>query len=152
MKLVVACVGTRMPDWIAAGWNEYARRMPPHLKPELHEVAGGGRRAGRQAADEAERLLAAVPERCRRVALDGSGRLWSTERLASRLEQWQLEGDPVWLFIGGAEGLDAGLLDRCHERWSLGPATWPHMLVRVMVAEQLYRAWTIQAGHPYHRA
>lgn len=153
MDLVVACVGTRMPGWIAEGWREYARRFPAHLGLELNEVAAAGRKgAGRESAVEAERLLARIPDQARCVALDATGSAWSTEKLAERLEAWQLDGDPVWFFIGGANGLDRELLSRCQERWSLGPATWPHMLVRVLVAEQLYRAWTILTNHPYHRA
>lgn len=152
MELVVAAVGTRMPGWIADGWREYARRMPPHLTLELIEVPVADKAgAGRESALEAERLLARVPGNATRVALEIGARPWSTEKLAQSLERWQLDADPVWLFIGGAEGLDAGLLKTCRERWSLGPATLPHMLVRVIVAEQLYRAWTILSGHPYHR-
>ncbi len=153
MDLVVAAVGTRMPGWVADGWHEYARRMPPHLKLELIEVPVAGKAgAGRESAIEAEHLLARVPGKALRVALEIGARPWSTETLSTRLDQWQLEGRPVWLFIGGADGLDPSLLQTCQERWSLGPATLPHMLVRVIVAEQLYRAWTILSGHPYHRA
>lgn len=141
-----------MPDWIADGWQEYARRMPPHLKLELIEVPVAGKAgAGRESTVEAERLLARAPEDACRVALEIGARPWSTEKLSSRLEHWQLEGRAVWFFIGGARGLDRSVLDTCHERWSLGPATLPHMLVRVVVAEQLYRAWTVLSGHPYHR-
>jgi 23S rRNA (pseudouridine1915-N3)-methyltransferase len=153
MDLVVACVGTRMPTWIADGWQEYARRLPPHLKLELLEIPVAGKAAGgRESAAEAESLLARVPERARRIALHGDGKPWSTENLADRMADWQQDGDPVWFFIGGANGLAPELLATCHGRWSFGPAVFPHMLVRVMVAEQLYRAWTILSGHPYHRA
>lgn len=153
MKLVLAAVGQRMPDWVAAGWNEYARRFPPHLALELIEVPAAGRSAaGRASQVECERLLARVPERARRVALHGADRAWSTEQLASSLADWQQFGDPVWLFVGGADGLTQTLLASCQERWSLGPAVYPHMLVRILVAEQLYRASTILSGHPYHRA
>jgi 23S rRNA (pseudouridine1915-N3)-methyltransferase len=153
MRLVVAAVGNRMPDWLAGGWREYARRFPPNLALELVEVPAAGKAgAGREAATESRRLAERLPQRARVVAMDVQGQPWSTERLASRLEQWQLEGDPVWFLVGGAEGLSEDLLARADERWSLGPATLPHMLVRVVVAEQLYRAWTILSGHPYHRA
>jgi 23S rRNA (pseudouridine1915-N3)-methyltransferase len=152
MDLVVACVGTRMPAWIAEGWQEYARRLPPHLKLEMVAVPVAGKAgAGRQSQIEAESLLARVPDRAGRVALHGAGRPWSTEQLSERLVQWQQDGDPIWFFIGGADGLDDSLLKTCQARWSLGPAVFPHMLVRVLVAEQLYRAWTILSGHPYHR-
>lgn len=153
MKLVVAAVGQRMPDWIQSGWREYARRMPAHLSLELVEVAPAGRSGnGRESVLEAERLEARAPKRCCRVALHGSRRAWSTEEVAEQLAGWQQEGDPVWFFIGGADGLAPTLLETCRVRWSLGPAVYPHMLVRVMVAEQLYRASTILSGHPYHRA
>ena len=153
MDLVVAAVGTRMPAWIADGWQEYARRMPPHLKLDLIEVPVAGKAgAGRESTMEAERLLARMPGGALGVALEINARSWPTEKLAQRLEHWQLDGRPVCFFIGGADGLDRSVLETCSERWSLGPATLPHMLVRVIVAEQLYRASTILAGHPYHRA
>ncbi len=153
MDLVVAGVGTRMPAWVAEGWREYARRMPPHLSLELVEVPVAGKAgAGRESLLESERLLGKLPERARVVALEIAARPWSTEKLASGMGQWQLDGDPVWFLIGGAGGLDPCVLERAAERWSLGPATLPHMLVRVIVAEQLYRASTILSGHPYHRA
>lgn len=153
MKLVVAAVGQRMPDWIEGGWRDYARRMPPHLPLELVEVSAAGRAgSGRESLLEAERLQARAPKRCCRVGLHGSPKAWSTEYLAAQLADWQQLGDPVWFFIGGADGLAPGLLETCRARWSLGPAVYPHMLVRVLVAEQLYRASTILGGHPYHRA
>lgn len=142
-----------MPAWVADGWNEYARRMPRHLPLELVEIPAAGKAgAGRESALETERLLGKLPERARIVALEITARPWSTQRLASRLEQWQFDGDPVWFLIGGANGLDTEMLDCAGECWSLGPATLPHMLVRIIVAEQLYRAATILSGHPYHRA
>jgi 23S rRNA (pseudouridine1915-N3)-methyltransferase len=153
MKLVVAAVGQRMPKWIQAGWTEYQRRFPPHLPVQLVEVPVAGRAGSDRVAEmEAERLLARSPARACRVALQGSVQAWSTEKLAERLSKWLQRGDPVWFFIGGAEGLAGSLLDDCHEKWSLGPAVYPHMLVRVLVAEQLYRAHSVLSGHPYHRA
>lgn len=152
MEFKVAAVGTRMPAWVADGWNEYARRMPPHLPLTLHAVEAAGKHPPAQAKRaEGERLLAALPPRGYAVALDGRGKPWSTETLAARLERWLETGDPVVLMIGGAEGLDTPVLAHCREHWSLGPLTLPHMLVRVIVAEQLYRAWTVVQGHPYHR-
>ncbi len=142
-----------MPGWLAEGWQDYARRMPPHLPLKLVEVTNAGKAgAGREAAIEAERLLARLPARARLVAMEITAPAWSTEHLAGRLDDWQHSGDPVWFLIGGAGGLDLALVRRADERWSLGSATLPHMLVRVIVAEQLYRASTILAGHPYHRA
>lgn len=142
-----------MPGWIEAGWSQYASRFPPHLRLELVEVSPAGRSgAGRESAVEGQRLLARAPARAWRVALNGSRQGWSTEYLAERLAEWQIGGDPVWMFVGGADGLAPEVMATCRERWSLGPAVFPHMLVRVLVAEQLYRASTILSGHPYHRA
>lgn len=152
MKLVVAAVGRRMPGWIESGWNEYARRFPPHLSLELVEVPVAGRAGADRAGQlEGERLAARVPDRAERVALHASRQAWSTEELAERLAAWLQVGDPVWFFIGGAEGLAPQLRATCRVRWSLGPAVYPHMLVRVIVAEQLYRAASLLGGHPYHR-
>ena len=145
-------VGVRMPGWVTDGWKDYARRMPPHLPLNLIEVSPAGRKAtGRERQAEAESLVDRIPERAYRVALNGAGKAWSTEQLARHLADWQHDGDPICFLIGGAEGLDPELLSTCHSRWSLGPAVFPHMLVRVLVAEQLYRASTILSGHPYHR-
>ncbi len=153
MDLVLAAIGTRMPDWVAAGWQEYARRLPPHLKLSLVELPVAGKAAaGRAAGTEAERLLARLPPQATAVALHGAGSPWPTKRLARYLADWQLEGAPVWFLVGGADGLGDAVLARCRLQWSLGPAVFPHMLVRILVAEQLYRAWTILEGHPYHRA
>jgi 23S rRNA (pseudouridine1915-N3)-methyltransferase len=153
VKLVVAAVGQRMPDWVDSGWSEYARRMPPHLPLSLIEVPAAGRAgADRSSELEAERLLARAPDRACAVALHGSDKAWSTEKLAGHFEDWLQRGDPVCFFIGGAEGLSQNVLSHCQLRWSLGPAVYPHMLVRVIVAEQLYRAHSLLSGHPYHRA
>ena len=156
MRLLVASVGQRMPRWVEDGWAEYARRMPRELQLDLREIPLAQRgknpdieRARRQ---EGEALCAAVPKGARVVALDGRGRTWSTEQLSSKLEDWMGEGRDCVFFIGGPDGLDRNALDVADDRWSLGPLTLPHPLVRVMLAEQLYRAWTITRNHPYHRA
>ena len=152
MELLVVSVGQRMPGWVAEGWQDYQRRMPAHLPMSLIEVPHAGRKAaGRERQAEAESLRGRIPTRARRVALHGSGKPWSTETLARKLSDWQHDGDPICFLIGGAEGLANDLLATCQSRWSLGPAVFPHMLVRVLVAEQLYRASTILSGHPYHR-
>jgi len=156
MHLMVACIGQRMPAWVEQGWQEYARRMPRELQLRLREIplAKRGRNPdlARIRRQESEALLAAVPAGAHRVALDIGGRPWSTEQLAQRMEHWQAGGRDCALLIGGPDGLDADCLDQVDERWSLGPLTLPHPLVRVIVAEQLYRAWTVLRGHPYHRA
>jgi len=152
VDLLVISIGLRMPSWVADGWKDYARRMPPHLPLKLIEVSPAGRKdRGREPQAEAQALAERIPDRARRVALHGPGKPWSTEVLAGQIADWQHDGDPICFLIGGAEGLSPELLSSCQSRWSLGPAVFPHMLVRVLVAEQLYRATTILSGHPYHR-
>lgn len=155
MDIHLIAVGERMPGWLAEGYREYARRLSGGLALRLVEVAAGRRPRGgdpaRAVADEGARLLAAVPPGARTVALDERGELWSTVALAERLGAWQREARPVALLVGGPDGLDGACLARAETRWSLSPLTLPHLLVRLLVAEQLYRAWSLRAGHPYHR-
>lgn len=153
MDLNVLAIGRKMPGWIAQGWQEYARRMPSHLKLNLIEldVAQAGSAAEISSA-EAAALQKRMPQPASTVALDGRGRQWSTEQLAAQLENWQMNGQAVNFLIGGANGLDDSIRMQANQCWSLGALTLPHMLVRVVLAEQLYRAWTVTAGHPYHRA
>ena len=148
-----------MPAWSVAGTDEYARRLPAHWSfsvREVREAAGGGVRE--RTAREGEALLAAAAGPASRrgtaphlVALDGRGRAHTTTALAARLEAWQGLGRDVALLVGGADGLHADVLARAGERWSLSPLTFPHPLVRVILVEQLYRAQSLLAGHPYHR-
>jgi len=156
MQLLVAAVGQRMPNWVTEGWNEYARRMPPGLALTLREInlekRGKNADTRRLAAAESKALIDAMPARARVVALDVRGQSWSTEKLAANLEQWMQEGRDIGFMIGGPDGIDADIMQRADDRWSLGPLTLPHPLVRVVLAEQLYRAWTITQNHPYHRA
>ena len=156
MQLLVAAVGQRMPSWVNEAWTEYARRMPPGLSLSLREItlAKRGKNADtkRLTAIESKALYQAMPTRARVIALDVKGRAWSTEKLAVQLERWMGDGRDVGFMIGGPEGIDPTVLQNADERWSLGPLTLPHPLVRVVLAEQLYRAWTITQNHPYHRA
>ncbi|MGA9573697.1 MAG: 23S rRNA (pseudouridine(1915)-N(3))-methyltransferase RlmH [Lysobacterales bacterium] len=156
MQLLVAAVGQRMPNWVSEAWDEYARRMPPNLALNLREISLAKRTKNsdtkRLTVIESKALLDAMPVRARVIALDVKGRAWSTEILAARLEQWMGEGRDVGFMIGGPDGIDADVLQSADDRWSLGPLTLPHPLVRIVLAEQLYRAWTITRNHPYHRA
>ena len=156
MQLLVAAVGQRMPNWVNEAWTEYARRMPPGMNLSLREItlAKRGKNADtkRLTAIESKALYQAMPARARVIALDVKGRAWSTEKLAVQLERWMGDGRDVGFMIGGPEGIDPNVLQSADERWSLGPLTLPHPLVRVVLAEQLYRAWTITQNHPYHRA
>ncbi|MGK7295161.1 MAG: 23S rRNA (pseudouridine(1915)-N(3))-methyltransferase RlmH [Candidatus Wenzhouxiangella sp. M2_3B_020] len=151
MKIRVVAIGRSMPDWLGRGWTEYARRMPRQIELELVEVQSP--RGGSEVNDrEGRALIHRAPRPGIRVALHERGTRWSTRDVADRLERWMMDGDAVSLLIGGASGHSDELLDACDEHWSLGPLTFPHMLVRVILAEQIYRAWTVVSGHPYHRA
>jgi len=156
MQMLVAAVGQRMPGWVTEAWNEYSRRMPAGLGLSLREISlekrGKNADTKRLTALESNALYAAMPARARVIALDVQGQAWSTEKLAAQLEQWMGDARDVGFMIGGPDGIDADILQKADDRWSLGPLTLPHPLVRVVLAEQLYRAWTITRNHPYHRA
>lgn len=155
MQLVIAAVGARMPAWVDVAFDDYAARMPADLKLALREIRPESRMAGKTTtalmAAEADRLRAALPKHGPRVALDERGRDLTSMGLAAMIEQWRADGDDVAFLIGGADGLDAGLKGEASMRMRLSSLTLPHALVRVVLAEQLYRAWTILARHPYHR-
>jgi len=155
VRVRLIAVGKGMPVWVEQGLQEYTRRLPTQCRLELHEVAAGrrGRNAdtGRLKEEEGGRLLAAVPGGARRIALDERGRAWRTQDLARHLGQWLEEGTDVAMLVGGPDGLSPACLDQAHLSWSLSSLTLPHMLVRILVAEQLYRAWSILSHHPYHR-
>jgi len=156
MHLSVAAVGQRMPGWVEEAWTEYARRIPSNLGLSLAEIplAKRGKNAdtARLKSTESEALLKAMPDRARVIALDVKGQTWSTEKLAENLQRWMSDGRDVGFMIGGPDGISNDILQKADTHWSLGPLTLPHPLVRVVLAEQLYRAWTITQNHPYHRA
>ncbi|HET7359736.1 MAG TPA: 23S rRNA (pseudouridine(1915)-N(3))-methyltransferase RlmH [Rhodanobacteraceae bacterium] len=155
MHLRIIAIGERMPAWVADGFAEYARRLAHDLPVELVELKPGlrgkGRDPARAIADEGAAVLAALPRDAHVVALDGRGKSWSSEQLAAQLDAWRMSGRDVALLVGGPDGHAAAVLARADQCWSLGPLTLPHMLVRLLLIEQLYRATTILAGHPYHR-
>ncbi|UTW44251.1 23S rRNA (pseudouridine(1915)-N(3))-methyltransferase RlmH [bacterium SCSIO 12696] len=155
MRLKIIAVGTKMPSWVEAGVAEYSKRLPPELKLEWHELPLGQRGKGadlkRAIAREGEAMLKAIGHNDRVVALDVKGKPWSTEQLAGQLSDWQFQGCDYSFLIGGPDGLAAPCLARADAKWSLSPLTLPHPLVRILLAEQLYRAWTINVGHPYHK-
>lgn len=146
----------KMPGWITAGFDEYARRMPRHMELKLVEVPAAGRtRAGdvdRAKKEESARLLDRVPANARVIALDEAGTRLTTRRLAAAMEDWMADGRDAAFLVGGADGLSGACLERADQCWSLSALTFPHALVRVIVAEQLFRAWSIISNHPYHRA
>ncbi|MGL5768240.1 MAG: 23S rRNA (pseudouridine(1915)-N(3))-methyltransferase RlmH [Plesiomonas shigelloides] len=155
MKLQLVAVGTKMPAWVETGFQEYVRRFPKDMPFELLEIPAGKR--GKNAdikrilEKEGEQTLAAIPKGNRIVTLDIPGKPWTTEQLAEQLERWKQDGRDVSFLIGGPEGLAPSCNAAADQSWSLSPLTLPHPLVRVVVAESLYRAWSITANHPYHR-
>lgn len=153
MKFIVVAIGHRMPEWIEAGFREYSARMPREARIELialKPVARTGAIA-RVLRDEAQRIRAAVPPHCEKIALDERGALIATAELARRIAVWRDRGRDVAFMIGGADGLDADLKRSADFVWSLSPLTLPHGLARIVLAEQLYRAVSILHNHPYHR-
>lgn len=156
MRISVIAVGTRMPAWVDEGIAEYAKRLPRELKLVWQEIPlarrGKDTAAPAVCAAEGEQILKAIPAAERVIALDVQGKRVSTEELARQLEAWQMSGDNYSILIGGPDGLSPGCLARADLCWSLSDLTLPHPLVRVLLAEQLYRAWTITVNHPYHRA
>lgn len=155
MKLHLLAVGHKMPGWINAGYEDYARRMPPDLPLLLTEIKPGHRVAGEDGARarqlEAERILTALPAGCVPVVLDERGAQVTTRELAAWLQDWMGEGVSPAFVIGGADGLDDSVKARACKLLGLSKLTLPHALARVMLAEQLYRAVCITKGHPYHR-
>jgi 23S rRNA (pseudouridine1915-N3)-methyltransferase len=154
MKLVIVAVGQRMPDWAQTAYDDYAKRFPPDCRVETRTVKTeprGSKALDALLAAERSRIEAAVPKGARIVALDERGAALTTMALAQHLRQWQQGGDDVALVIGGPDGLDAGFKTAAHQRIRLSDMTLPHALARVLLIEQLYRAWSINANHPYHR-
>jgi 23S rRNA (pseudouridine1915-N3)-methyltransferase len=156
MRLQLITASNRQPGWVADAYDHYARRLGRRCPLELIEVPLAPRKAGAAVAravdDEARRMLRQVPSGAHIVALAVDGAGWSTETLAGRIAAWRMAGAPVSLLVGGPDGLGADCLARASERWSLSPLTLPHGLVRIIVAEALYRAVSLSDGHPYHRA
>jgi 23S rRNA (pseudouridine1915-N3)-methyltransferase len=155
VKLRILAVGHKMPAWIEAGYQEYARRMPPDAALELLEIKPEKRAAGASTARiqklEAERILAALPNQAMLVALDERGKQFTTVELSESLARWMQEGKQPCFVIGGADGLDASIKTRSDLLLGISHLTLPHGLVRVLLAEQLYRAVSLLKGHPYHR-
>lgn len=155
MKIQLIAVGTKMPDWVEKGYLEYARRFPKEMQLELIEINAGKR--GKNAdikrilKREGELTLDAIPKGNKTVTLEVTGKSWTTEQLADEMIKWQHDGRNISLLIGGPEGLAPECIQLSEQRWSLSALTLPHPLVRVIVAESLYRAFTLTINHPYHR-
>ncbi len=156
MRIHIITIGQRPPAWVEAGFTDYVRRMPPSCAINLVEIALAKRSKNadvkRLRKQEGARMLAAIPPASLVIALEVGGREWTSEALAVKLSDWMQDGRDVCLLIGGPDGLDPGCLQRADRLWSLSSLTLPHALVRVFLAEQIYRAWSISQGHPYHRS
>lgn len=156
MKIKILTVGTKMPAWVNQGVSEYTKRLPNDLKLEMVEIAlatrGKNADIKRIIQKETDALLSHVQPQDHVVALEVKGKNWSTEQLAQNLESWQMEGRNLVFLIGGPDGLGDACRKRANQQWSLSALTLPHPIVRVVLAEQLYRAWTVTQNHPYHRA
>ena len=154
MKLWLVAVGQRLPAWADAAYQEFAKRFPPELRLELKACKAqprSGRNAAQLMAAEAQSIEAAIPRGVRRVVFDERGNRLSTMQLAARLEAWMHDGRDVALIVGGPDGLDPAIKDSADETLRLSDLTLPHALVRVLLAEALYRAWSLTVNHPYHR-
>ncbi|WP_448247438.1 23S rRNA (pseudouridine(1915)-N(3))-methyltransferase RlmH [Thalassotalea agariperforans] len=155
MHLTLYAVGNKMPAWVSQGFNEYSRRFPRDMSFNLVEIPPGKRGKNADIArildKEGELTLAAIPKGNRIVTLEVEGKPWTTPQLANNLSKWQLDGRDVALLVGGPEGLAPACIAASEQKWSLSPLTLPHPMVRIIVAESLYRAWSINNNHPYHR-
>ncbi len=156
LRLSLISASNRQPEWVDAGADEYAKRLRGRCTLEIEAVPLARRTASapteRAIHDEGERMLARVPQGAHVVALLETGKPWSTKELAAKLDGWMQRGAPVALLVGGPDGLSPECVARANERWSLSNLTLPHGLVRIVVAEALYRAWSVLENHPYHRA
>ena len=154
MRLLVTAVGQRQPAWADTAWDDFVKRFPPECRLELKALKAeprGGRTPAQCMAAEAQRFEAALPKGVRRVVLDERGTRLTTQQLAERLRFWRGDGRDVVLLVGGPDGLDPALKASADETLRLSDLTLPHAFVRVLLAEALYRAWSLTTGHPYHR-
>jgi 23S rRNA (pseudouridine1915-N3)-methyltransferase len=155
MNIHLIAIGNRMNTWVNQGFNEYAKRLPSECQLKLIEISAGKRGKNADIAritqQEGERMLAAIPKDSLVIAMDVEGKLWSTEALSREMSQWLPSGQDVCLLVGGPEGLAPACHQIARLSWSLSALTLPHPLVRIVIAEQIYRAWSILKGHPYHR-
>ncbi len=156
MKITIIAVGQRMPDWVVTAWQDYSQRMPADYALELKEIKPEPRTTGKTVPQmmsaEAKRIEAAIPAHAHVVALDEKGRNLTTIQLADQLTQWRDSGCDLAIIIGGPDGLDPDFKNRCPQKIRLSDLTLPHPMVRVLLAEQIYRAWSINHNHPYHRS
>ena len=156
MKITILAVGTKMPSWVTQGYQEYAKRLPRDMSLELIEISLGvrGKNADIQRAikKESDAILSNIDKADHVIALEVKGHNWSTEKLAQNMERWQMDGLNLVLLVGGPDGLSDACRARANQQWSLSALTLPHPIVRVILSEQIYRAWTVTQNHPYHRS
>lgn len=155
MNIELLAAGSKSPAWVAEGFGEYCKRFPRDWQLRLTELPiakrGRGASVERLKAEEGEKMFAAMKPGAKLIAMDRSGEIWNTEQLARELEEWRVDSRHLQIMIGGPDGLSDQCLAAAHHTWSLSNLTFPHLLVRVIVAEQLYRAWSILNNHPYHK-
>lgn len=155
MRIKLIAVGTKMPKWITDGFTDYSKRLPKDFSLELVEIPMSPRGKNTDIAKairkEGDAMLDAIPANDRVIAMEVLGKEWSTEQLAEQSENWRMEGNNISLLVGGPDGLDPRCGARADRLWSLSKLTLPHPIVRVILAEQIYRAWTLMNNHPYHR-
>ncbi|MBC3764563.1 23S rRNA (pseudouridine(1915)-N(3))-methyltransferase RlmH [Neptunicella marina] len=155
MRIQMIAVGSKMPAWVEQGYQEYARRLNTDVQLQLIEIPAGkrGKNAdiSRILQKEGQLTMAAIPKGNRIVTLEVKGKAWDTPQLAKHMQAWQMDGRDVSLLIGGPEGLATECIAAAEQKWSLSALTLPHPLVRIVVAESLYRAWSLNNNHPYHR-
>ena len=155
MKIHLIAVGKKMPEWVNIGYSEFSKRMPPEIQIKLIEITPSVRNKAtpieKNIKEEGERIQSAIPSNSRLIVLDEKGKNFSSVDLSKKMESWLPMGQDISIVIGGADGVDNVIKQQAVEKWSLSSLTLPHALVRVVVAEQLYRGWSMLKGHPYHR-
>lgn len=155
MRVKLIAIGTKMPKWVTEGFDEYAKRLPRDFALELVELPMAPRGKNTDIAKaiqkEGDAMLAAIPSGDKVIALEVLGKSWSTEQLAQQTESWRMDGYNISLLVGGPDGLDPRCTAKADQAWSLSKLTLPHPMVRILLAEQIYRAWTLMNNHPYHR-
>jgi len=155
MRIQIITVCSKMPRWVTEGYEEYAKRLPKHCSLSLCEIPLGKRRSNtniqRLQEKESQQMLSMAGKHDHIIALEAQGAPWSTEQLANELQSWRHSGTNVSLLVGGPEGIASKVSSKAHQQWSLSSLTLPHTMVRLVIAEQIYRAWSIINHHPYHR-
>ncbi len=152
MKLHIIAVGTKMPNWVQQAYQDYAKRLPNNYLNLIEIPVSKKKQTQAIITEESQQMIQRIPKNAMIIALEVKGKSWNTETLAQQLQDWQRQGNDIALLIGGANGLAQSCRDQADYLWSLSTLTLPHGLVRVILVEQIYRAWSLNHNHPYHRA